>query len=277
MFSCSPKNTEKRKAAGEGVAGLQTEHETAQDSTTASVPDLVSIPNEQFTLSSTEPPANNFSKYLDFERTTYSDIRIWGWSRDGKVAYSNYISFEGDVFFVFILDMVNDKVLWRNTLDFFDDPHPYEENYHWFDGDFYLDFINSFKNKCVQNGIEFIQTEFKELPIRHNNQTVNIILEKNETSLSHSEMDNLLIIGGKFEGYKIIAENQGKQKIILEKDFNIHKSNYTIYADDIFVCGYFISPFENRALIVIGEFAHSWEGSDVTYSFAGCHLSVGFR
>jgi hypothetical protein len=257
MFACSPKKTEEQKSIPDSDPG------------SVSMPVDSALNIKQPTLSSAESPANNFFKYLDFERTTYSDIRIWGWSRDGKVAYSNYISFEGDVFFVFILDMVNDKVLWKNRLDFFEDPHPYEEGYNWFNGDFYLDFINNFKSICVQNGIEFIQTEFKELPIRYNNQTVNIILEKHETSLSSLERENLLIIGGNYDGYKVIAENQGRQKII-------HEKNFTVYADDVFICGYFISPFENRALIVVGEFAHSWEGSDVTYSFAGCHLSIGF-
>jgi hypothetical protein len=84
------------------------------------------------------------------------------------------------------------------------------------------------------------------------------------------ERENLSIFG-RYESYKIIAENHGRRKTICEKNFT------TIYADDVFLCGYFLSPFENRALIVTGVFAHSFEGSDVTYSFAGCHLSVGFR
>jgi hypothetical protein len=267
MFACSPKNTEKQKALGEENIDLQTESETVRDSATVSIPDSA-LDNKQ--LSSAGPPAYNFSKYLDFERKTHSAINIWGWSRDGKVAYSNYVSFEGDVFYVFIFDIINDKVLWQSALDLFNDPHPYEEGYNWFTGNFYLDFINNFKKVCSQNEIEFIQAEFKDIPIKHDNQTVNIILEKNKTPLSSLERENLLIIGGDYDSYKIIATYQGKQKIIKEKSL-------AVYADDVFICGYFMSPFENRALIVIGEFAHSWEGSDVTYSFAGCHLSNGFR
>jgi hypothetical protein len=262
MFACSPKNTESRKATGESVAGLQTEPETAQDGATTSVPDFIPSP---------APPSQNFSEYLDYERRTFSEIKIWGWSRDGKVAYSNFITLEASDLDVIIFDIINDTVLWRNRLDLFNDPHPHEDGYDWFKGKFYLYFINDFKNVCVQNGIEFIQTEFKNIPIKHDNQTVNIILEKNESPLSSFERENMAIFG-KYESYKIIATHQGKQKIIKEKSFT-----GTIYADDVFICGYFLSPFENRALIVIGEFAHSWEGSDVTYTFAGCHLSMGFR
>jgi hypothetical protein len=271
MFACTPQKNKKQQATEDNTAGLQTESETAQDSTTSSMTADTAIDNKQFTLSSAEPPAQNFFEYLDHERMSFSEIKIWGWSRDGKVAYSNFITLEASDLDVIIFDIIDDTVLWRSRLDLFDDPHLYEENYGWFKGNYYLDFINNFKNVCIKNGIEFIQTEFQKNPIEHDNQTVNIILEKNETPLSFVEMENLGIIGGRYESYKIIATHQGKQKIIKEKSFT------SIYADDVFICGYFMSPFENRALIVIGEFAHSWEGSDVTYHFAGCHLSTGFR
>jgi hypothetical protein len=254
MCVCTPKNT--------------------KDSTSASIPDSTPVDStldiKQSILSLTEPPVQNFFEYLGFTRPTYSEIKIWGWSKDGKVAYSNYISLEASDLVVIIFDIVNDTILWKNTLYLLADPYPYEEAYNSLDCTYYSAFINNFRKICVQNGIEFIQAEFKDLPIKHDNQTVNIILEKNETPLSSLEREDLLIIGGNYDGYKVIATHQGKKKIIKEKSL-------TVYADDVFLCGYFLSPFENRALIVIGEFAHSWEGSDVTYHFAGCHLSAGFR
>jgi hypothetical protein len=210
------------------------------------------------------PPATDYLKYMSWKPRTYSDIRIWGWSTDGKIAYSNQREHEGSVITAFIFDIIEDKVVWQNSLYMSD---IYSSNDYFF---MYTNFIINYKNICDQNRIKFIQTEFKELPIKYNNQTVNIIVEKKETSLSHSELEDLLQYGGKIESYRIIAENRGKQKLIHERAFNI-------YANDIFICGYFISPFENRALIVIGEYVHAWEESTVVFSLIGCHLTVGFR
>ena len=270
VLACSPKNpSEPAHAEAHAVtkatarvAGLQAENvgQLAQA-------EPQSAESHSADPLSSDPRSVDYFKYLDFERRTYSDIRIWGWSRDGKVAYSDFLSHEGDRFTVFIFDMINDKTVWQKTFDllayYFSDDH--DENFDIYNSDFTVDF----KKVCVQNGIEFIQTEFAELPVRHNNQTVNIILEKNETSLSHNELEDLGQYGGRIDSYRIIAENGGRRKTVCEKDF-------LIYANDVFVCGYFLSPFEDRALIVIGEFAHGWEESVVTYSLIGCHLSIGF-
>jgi hypothetical protein len=201
---------------------------------------------------------------MSWKPKTYSDIRIWGWSTDGKIAYSNQREHEGSVITVFIFDIINDKIVWQNSLYLSD---------IYFSNDYfviYTNFIINYKNICDQYGIIFIQTEFKGLPIKHNNQIINIIVGKKETSLSLVELEDLLQYGGRIESYRVIAENQGKQKFIHERVFDI-------YANDVFVCGYFISPFEDRALIVIGEYAHVWEESAVVFSLIGCHLKVGFR
>ncbi|MDR0321665.1 MAG: hypothetical protein LBI28_09195 [Treponema sp.] len=250
LFGCTPKNDTVQRATVDRICVLPVD-----DS-----PDFHDI----------EEAYVDFFKYSEFNLPTYSHIKIWGWSKDGKVAYSDYLSFEGEFLSVYILDFINDKILWKNTLDLYRDPRLDEASYDRFNGDYYLDFINNYRKVCVQNGIEFVQTELKKLPIRENNQTVNIILQKNESPLTALERDDLMIYG-KYDSYTVIAENQGNRKTIQEKNFT------AVYPDILFLCGYFMSPFENRALIVTGVFAHRWEGSDVTYTFAGCHLSNGFK
>jgi hypothetical protein len=220
----------------------------------------------EFAQAITDPPFINFDKYLNLRYTTYSDVRIWGWSKDGKVAYSDYRRHEGELLAVFIIDIINDTTVWGKTLDI--DSIAYNERLDVWNGKTYKEFISNFRTVCGQNRIEFVQAQFIQAPVRHNNQTVNIVLEKNTTPPDLSVIREFG--GGSIANYRIIAESQGKRKIIHEKSF-------TMYADDVNVYGYFIDPFDNRALIVIGEYAHGWEESEVTFSFVGCHLAAGFN
>jgi hypothetical protein len=45
---------------------------------------------------------------------------------------------------------------------------------------------------------------------------------------------------------------------------------------NVVIYGYFISPFEDRVLIVAGEYVWGFEGYDVRKFLIGCHLSTGF-
>lgn len=272
LVGCVPQKPADQLAQGVATdRGIAVSQETAKDNMAASIPNSA-LDNRRFTPYTGEPPVINFFGHLGFERPSHSAIKIWGWSKDGKVAYSDHLSHEGSVFRAYILDFIDDRVVWQDGLDFYSLHlnEAYEQSDNWFNNKFYLDFIDNFKAVCAQNRIEFVQTEFKGLPIRHNNQSVDIILEKNASTLDWQEREELFIVAGYYDNYKIIAENSGRRKTVHEKKFT------TVYADDVFVCGYFLSPFEDRALIVIGEFAHSFEGSDVTYHFAGCHLTLGF-
>lgn len=224
-----------------------------------------------FTQVVSEPPFIDFLQYLNITEYSNSSIRIWGWSRDSKVAYSNDKQIEGrggTIITVAIFDLINDKILWSNSLDsysflkegFEDEDYPEQYNIG------YNNFIFEFKSICEKNRIEFIQIDFFNLPIRHNTQTVNITVEKTN---SDDEFD-LMYREGIIKSYKIMAENQGRKKII-------HEETFCIPAVDVFVCGFFISPFENRALVVVGELIRVFEGCDIDYILIGCHLSDGFR
>jgi hypothetical protein len=221
-----------------------------------------------FAQSVSEPSFIDFRQYSNITEYSYSSVRIWGWSRDSKVAYSNNKDIEGrggSIITVAIFDLINDTILWKNSLDTFSFwGEDYLEQYNIAYDNFILDFINI----CGQNKIEFIQTEFLNMPIRHNTQTVNITIEKINRSNS-DEYD--LVYWGRIGSYKIIAENQGRRK-------TIHEKTFSRAAVDVFVCGYFISPFENRALVVVGELIRVFEGYGIDeYVLIGCHLSEGFR
>lgn len=260
IAACSRNKPLEQIEQNDEVIELQSEPEILQQTGIAGIVALEPITVSAQTM--LDLPAVNYLKFSEFNwALLYSDIRIWGWSKDGKIAYhENRDGFErGNIEVVTIYDIINDKILSQEFL--FD--------YDIYNIETYQIVINNFIDKCRENQIEFIQTEFLELPVMHNNQTVDIILEKKESSLSDFELDSDNQFGN-IEGFKVIAKNQGRQKTICE--ISLQR-----YAYDVFLCGYFLSPFENRALVVVGEYIHIFEGAGVKFSFIGCHLTIGFN
>ena len=262
--ACSGKRgNASRTAASKGIAFTQNDVEHMG---------MIGNMDDFNSVSEPEPSDVNLNKYLNFEPMyTLSNIKIWGWSNDGRIAYSckKFIdSRGGSITTAFILNSIDDVILWEDSLDSFNyDEEDYEENEIYKAA--YVNFIDNFRNKCVQNGIEFLQTDFLNLPVRHDNQTVNITIEKKEKSDDGWDEDMTLLFGN-IGSYKITAEDRKKEKTIYEKFFRMA-------AVDVVICGYFISPFENIALIAIGEYIRVLEGYDIEYTFIGCHLSDGFR
>ena len=77
-------------------------------------------------------------------------------------------------------------------------------------------------------------------------------------------------IGLKNINYKITAKtNNSKTKIIT------NRTNIT--ADNVYICGYFQSPFENRIALIIAEEKYVFEGNELFYDFIGCLTNVGFK
>jgi hypothetical protein len=197
----------------------------------------------------------HFINYNNWFSSRY-DFRIWGWSKDGKVAYS-YTEFQDgagwETIKFYILNFIDDEILWSKILNDDEGTLDYDALYR------------EFMTICKNNRIEFIQAEFKKMPVMHNNKTYNVIEEQNKRDDSDDYGYNTI------ESYKITVETQGKSKVINEDTF----SEPAVF--DIFPLGYFISPLENRALIVIGRHIRHWEGTNNDYIFAGCHLDIGFR
>jgi hypothetical protein len=81
-------------------------------------------------------------------------------------------------------------------------------------------------------------------------------------------------VQAEYKGLPIRHHNQ-VYNIIL--DTTEKKDENVVYTVDIFSCGYFISPYENGALIVIGKTVEVFEGYDIEFIFTGCHLHYGFK
>jgi len=210
------------------------------------------------------PPPIDYFLYINFEPNyNHSDLRLWGWSRNSNVAYTikkNLDPMDGNIFTAVIFNAVDDIVVWQDSLN----SNDYKENEY---NAALNNFIKSFISRAGQNGIEFTQegqADFKGLPVRHNNQVVNITVETGRRT------DDWHEVYGDIGSYRIIAEKDGRRKTIHEKTLDRPVM-------DIITCGYFINPFDNRALIVIGEYELAFEGYDVKYVLIGCHLSTGFR
>jgi hypothetical protein len=214
------------------------------------------------------PPPVDYIQYINFEPNfNHSDLRLWGWSKNSNIAYTinrNLDPMDGNIFTAVIFNTIDNNVVWQDSLN----SNDYEENEY---NAAFNNFIKSFISRAGQNRIEFTQeasprgqADFKGLPIRHNNQVVNITVE---TGRSTDDWDDVY---GNIGRYRIIAERDGRRKIIHEKTLDRPVM-------DIVSCGYFINPFDNRALIVAGEYEWAFEGYDVRYVLFGCHLSTGFR
>jgi hypothetical protein len=198
----------------------------------------------------------------------YSKISIWGWSRDGKVAYSQLYQVDnrgGTGEEVIIFDLINDVVIYEHR------------NYSiWASEEEQHIFYEYFKENCLENNIEFVYSELKYIPLVRNNQQYNISIKDIDKNIERR--DNRAF-SSTVKNYQVIVETQGKNKII-------HTGNNR-NSKDVFVCGYFKSPFEDRALIIIGEAIEKSESSDFdgstefyivfNFIFVGCHLAVGFN
>jgi hypothetical protein len=197
----------------------------------------------------------------DKQLHSLSSIRMWGWSKNGKVAYTVEKEQDGRGGYITaatIFNFVDNVVLWEQEIDSIDITGNKETEAVDYDR-----FYDNFKKICNENGIEFVQVEFKKLPIRHNNQTFNAaieIIEEEETELRLLD---------KIDSYTVSVETQGKWKTIQEKN--------DVWAFHVLLCGYFISPYEDRALIVTGERVLAFEDVDIDFYFIGCDLSYGFN
>ena len=158
------------------------------------------------------PPPIDYFQHIDFKPMfRHSDLRLWGWSKNSNIAYTINKSLDpmdGHIFTAVIFDTIDDIIVWQDSLN----SNDYKENEY---NAVFNNFIKSFLSRAGQNRIEFTpeaslagQADFKGLPVRYNNQVVNILVETGKkTGDWHEGYGNI-------GSYKIIAENNGKQKII---------------------------------------------------------------
>jgi len=191
-------------------------------------------------------------------------IRIWGWSEYGnKAAYSvqERDSWSNETYFInwYIFDFIGDKVIWHEmtSIKGIIDEYFLRKIFLEYSYNLHKDKINEmFKKHDIIN----IPVPYKPLPIIFNNKTytcnVSIFDEDEYTGINE---------------YTVTVEVDGKKKIIKHKKFNGDELICGVY-----LCGYFISPFKNRALIVIAEKDFTVEEYELRYFFIGCNLEQGF-
>jgi hypothetical protein len=192
------------------------------------------------------------------------DVRIWGWSNNGKVAYSTLYEWSEiipSINFV-ILDLVSDRVLFKLRMS------TYDENFELRlrDEDIFnmnrTVILNALQthNIILHNRIEQ-KTEFLQFPIRRNNLIYECQVINTEYGKNNNGENGVL-------GYSVMVTVNNKRKII---------GNFIPpFVDEINIKGYFLSPFENRIAVVVAEWGWYQYGAR-EYRFTGCHLDVGFE
>jgi hypothetical protein len=193
----------------------------------------------------------------------FPTIRIFGWSKDGKIAYSLQRNIEGRggvITNYIIQDLVTDSILWK-----FDD-----DSFKW---DVEIDNIDLITEKSFTSNQKLLEDNFNKYQI----------IQDNITYLNISDLQNIGLtmmlnitdngtdsIGFKNINYKITAKTKNnKTKIIT------NRSNIT--ADNVYICGYCKSPFEERIAIIIAEEKYVFEGNELFYDFVGCLTDVGYK
>lgn len=194
--------------------------------------------------------------HYDFPRA-----RIWGWSNNGKFAYSLEREIGGrggqKIDFV-VFDLISDNIVFELKMDSFDHNGVTDEA-------LYNLFMNDISNALKTHNIADKRTEFLRFPIRKNNVEYDSRVINVERKKHQDWRDGIV------SKYAISVTANNKKKTI-----GAFSPVHTVTMD-VYVSGYILSPFENRALVVAAEEHMGFEGAELTYRFSGCHLGAGFN
>ena len=198
------------------------------------------------------PTPTNLFQYSESSGAIYEfpTVRIWGWSANGKIAYSverEAPGIGGQIIEFNVFDAVSDEVVSNFALD------SYEED------------RVSITNALRANDIVEGNIDFQPFPIRKNDLEYICTL----TNITQSA-DSFGFFSDNVSKYSVVVTANEKSKVV--NTFNAGSITRKVY-----ICGYILSPFENRALIVLAEERFVFEGTELFYIFAGCHLGTGFN
>ena len=198
------------------------------------------------------PAPTNLFQYSVSSGAIYEfpTIRIWGWSASGKIAFSTereLAGIGGQIIEFIVFDAVSDEVVSNFALD------SYEQD------------RISITNALRANNIVEGEISFEPFPIRRNNLEYVCSL----TNITHSA-DDYGFFADNVSRYSVVVTANGRNKVV--NTFSSHALTRKVY-----ICGYILSPFENRALVVLAEERFVYEGTELFYVFAGCHLGTGFN
>lgn len=218
-----------------------------------------------------DPPAITLLQYVrsyrDWNETT---ITVYGWSKEGKIAFTQEWDTPSDgehmpskTTKAVIFDFVEDTVEWSKEI------YTYSEGLQYNTTEL-TNFMENFKAVFGKYAIEYQQPEYKTLPISNKGTSYTVTV----TTVPASG-------GNGIKSYSVVAETGGKKKTL--------QADNQATGEIITPCGYFISPFEERALIVVAELSRAYQDNMATgektftgayqtnFRFIGCNLRSGFR
>jgi len=214
------------------------------------------------------PPKIELSQYT-VPQVYFHDLpyaRIWGWSREGKVAYSvTSITVAGQTVDFVILDLVTNNNVFELIMT------QHNHGYAIRDEDLYNFYAIEILNALKIHNIINEQTDFLPFPfiidsIKYNVQLV-VEYQKDQRGLWPDDIDVVM-------RYAVAVTANGRKRIVANFDA---LSNVFISVFSVYVAGYFLSPCESRVLVVVAErfWVHSmWE---LRYRFIGFNLDIGFN
>jgi hypothetical protein len=202
---------------------------------------------------------------IDFPKYRAPEIRIWGWAQNGRVAYSSEwsIGATGGIAVEFVVfDFINDRRVFTLGMD------DYEIDWTGVAGDLaealYAKYDGQIRGAMERFAIVEQQVPFLPFPLKKNNA----VYTASVNIMSARRADPANFVFNSIVRYNILVAKNEKSRIITTKN--------NADAEAVAVCGYFLSPFEDRILVVIANAHGSFRDSNISYSFSGCHLEAGF-
>ena len=211
------------------------------------------------------PPKVNLFQYTISQRYfhEFPHARIWGWSDEGKVAYSvDRSTLAGQIIDFVILDLVTNNNVFELRMA------QYRHHYTIRDEALYSFYATDILDALRLHNIINERTDFLPFPFRANSIEYNVQLiveyQKDQMDMGRDDVDVV-------SRYMVAVTANDRRKIIANFDA---LSNVFISVFSVYVAGYFLSPFESRVLVVIAErfWMHSmWE---LRYRFIGFNLDI---
>ena len=223
---------------------------------------IVFLPAQELVL----PPRVDLLQYVDSDSSSVKSnsryARIWGWSEDGKIAYSVEGALNSETTFEIefvVLDLVTDNVLFNFTV---------YDNEWWAPGEAEVEIMLNRRRPSIldamkTHGIIEQRTDFMPFPFHRNGTVYDAQIVDIEYGITEFWDFEVPV------KYSVLVTANGKGKTI---------GSFIPYPwlGSVHVCGYFISPFEDRALAVVAEVLGQYQHGGVLFKFSGFHLEKGF-
>jgi hypothetical protein len=191
-------------------------------------------------------------------------FRLWGWSRDGKVAWSmeREVEGRGGVTIEYVVqDLVSDEVLW-NYPDDSGAWDAYDPEADGSEAEYSYRHVAAGLREAL-DAFRIVQgpAKFERFPIKSAGRSYGVDIRIDQKQATD--------FGEGVAAYTVrITRDDRKAKEA--------KKATGAEALSVYACGYFASPYESRVAIVSAEERFVFEGTEMFYSLSGCNLKVGF-